>query len=159
MEYFATSKTDHGLRIEGFPDAVGAVRLAGPEAKRLADLSLHLTDLRFATECLDGINDAPTEPNVVREALWRSAIVHFAKCFGTSKSRFKLQPDQVYKGDALGIEVFRYFMDLRNRHVVHDENSYMQCVTGAVVNRVDAEVKIAKILTLDGRPVALRDTM
>ena len=53
MEHFAISKMESGLRIEGFPDAVKVVTINGPEAKRVADLSLHKEDLEFADACLE----------------------------------------------------------------------------------------------------------
>jgi hypothetical protein len=37
---------------------------------------------------------------------------------------------------------------LRNKNVVHDENSYMQCLPGAVLNRKGMDHKIAKIVCL-----------
>lgn len=86
---------------------------------------------------------------VLRQALWRAAIIHFIKCFGHSKSRFKLNPKQIYKGDSLGKEVFHYFENLRNKHFIHDENPYSQTIPGAVLNRDDKPHKIAKIVCLD----------
>ena len=38
MEQFPISKTDAGLHIEGFPDALKVIRLDGPLAQRLSDL-------------------------------------------------------------------------------------------------------------------------
>ena len=48
MDHFAISKTGSGLYIEGFPDAVKVITITGPDAKRVADLSLHKEDLEFA---------------------------------------------------------------------------------------------------------------
>lgn len=87
MEYFPVTKTSQGFQIEGFPEAVKVVRITGRDRQRLADLGLHKRDLDFALECLTAINQVPEQPGIVREALWRSAIVHFIKCFGKSKSR------------------------------------------------------------------------
>lgn len=39
MELFSISKTESGLHIESFPDAVKVVTNNGPEAKRAADLA------------------------------------------------------------------------------------------------------------------------
>jgi len=89
MEHLRISQTDLGLHIEGFPDAVKVIRVDGPHAKRLADLALHESDLEFAADCVEAINHAPEEPLVLRQALWRAAIVHFMKCFGGG-ARFQL---------------------------------------------------------------------
>jgi len=149
MEHFSITKTAQGFHIEGFPDAVKVLRLTGPKSERLADLALHKADLDFALEYLAAINQVPEEPYVVRQALWQSAIVHFIKCFGQSESRFSLDPKSVYKGDTGAFEPYKYFDSLRNKHLVHDENSYTQCLPGAVLNKKDMDHKIAKIVCLN----------
>ncbi len=85
MEYFSITKTDAGIQIEGFPDAAKVIRIDGSQAKRLAALFLHETDLAFAAECLEMINQVPDEPPVLKQMLWRAAIFHYIiKCFGRS---------------------------------------------------------------------------
>jgi hypothetical protein len=148
MEYFSITKTAEGFHIEGFPDAVKVLRLSGPKSQRLADLALHKADLDFALECLEAINHQPEDAYVVRQALWRSAIVHFMKCSGGSESRFSLDAKKVYKGDGGAFEPFKFFESLRNKHLVHDENSFAQCLPGAVLNKNGMEYKIAKIVCL-----------
>jgi hypothetical protein len=144
MERLQTLQTDSGLHLEGFPDAVKIIRVDGPHAKRLADLALHESDLEFAAMCLEAINRVPEEPPVSRQALWRAAIVHFMKCFGDS-ARFQLSEKKIYKGNPTALTVFAYFKDLRNKHFVHDENSYAQSVPGAVLNNGTKSFKIEKI--------------
>ena len=146
MEHYSITKIEAGLHIEGFPDAVKVVSIDGHEAKRLSDLSLHKADLEFADSCLDAINKVPEEPNIAREALWRSAIVHFLKCFGNS-ARFQLAPKKLYKKEPPeALTAFNYFKSLRNKHVVHDENSYAQSVPGAILNNGEKSYKIEKIV-------------
>jgi hypothetical protein len=145
MERFQVSQTDSGLHLEGFPDAVKIIRVDGPHAKRLADLALHDSDLEFAAMCLEAINQSPEEPPVLRQALWRAAIVHFMKCFGDS-ARFQLSEKKIYKGNPTALTVFAYFKDLRNKHFVHDENSYAQSLPGAVLNNGTKSFKIEKIV-------------
>ena len=41
---------------------------------------------------------------------------------------------------------FNYFKSLRNKHLVHDENSYAQSIPGAVLNNGKKEYKIEKIV-------------
>ena len=146
MEYFNISQTEAGFHIEGFPDAVKVIAIDGREAKRLADLSLHKEDLEFADACLDTINQTPEEPFVMREALWRSAIVHFLKCFGNG-ARFQLAAEKIYKGESPeALMAFNYFKSLRNKHLVHDENSYSQSIPGAILNNGMKDYKIEKIV-------------
>jgi hypothetical protein len=147
MEYFNITKSESDFRIEGAPpDAVKAVQIDGREARRLADLALHKSDLEFAIQCLDAINLTHETFWVIREALWRSAIIHFIKCFGNSRARSQLSADKIFKGDTVGIDVFGYFLNLRNKHFIHDENSYAQSIPGALLNKGDKKFKIEKIV-------------
>jgi hypothetical protein len=148
MEYFSISKTSQGFHVEGFPDAVKVLRIRGPKAQRLADLALHKEDLDFTIECLEAINTTPDKPYLLRQVLWQAAIVHYMKCFGQSESRFSLNPKAVYKGDAGAFEPYKYFDSLRNKNLVHDENSFTQCLPGAVLNKKGMAHKIAKIVCL-----------
>lgn len=156
MDNFNVSQRESGLHIEGFPDAVKIIDIEGPRAKRLADLALHRNDLEFADSCLDAINLAPEEPFVIREALWRSAIVHFMKCFGNSGARFQLSAAKVLKGvPAESFMAFEYFRNLRNKHFVHDENSYAQSLPGAILNDGTKTYKIEKIVCFNAFAVTL----
>src|SRR5258708_757937 len=148
MEHFSITKTPEGFHVEGFPGAVKVLRITGPKVQRLADLALHKVDLDFTLECLEAINKTPDKPYLLREVLWQAAIVHYIKCFGQSESRFSLNPKTVYKGDAGAFEPYKYFDSLRNKNLVHDENSYTQCLPGAVLNKNDMPYKIAKIVCL-----------
>lgn len=146
MEYFEIEKQEHGLHVHGFPDAVKLIRLDDAKAKRLADLALHKHDLDFAIQCLDGIGQVAEEPYALRLGLWRSAIVHYFKCFDDNAARFSLDPRTIYAGEPTAIENFEFFKLLRNKNIVHDENSYTQCIPGAVLNRAGMQYKIAKVL-------------
>ncbi len=148
MEHFEITKTPQGFHVEGFSDAVKVFRLDGHKSKRMADLALHKADLDFALECLEQINKVPEQPDVLRQALWRSAVVHYIKCFGGNESRFSLVAQKVYKDDEGAVEPYKYFDSLRNKHLVHDENSYAQCWPGAVLNKKEMNRKIAKIVCL-----------
>ena len=146
MERLTFSKTDAGFLLQDFPDAVKVIVVDRKDAKRLADLSLHKADLKFADKCLDAINQAPVEPFIMREALWRSAVIHYLKCFGND-ARFQLVPKKIYKGESPeALEAFNYFKILRNSHLVHDENSYAQSIPGAVLNSGNKNYKIEKIV-------------
>ena len=146
MEDIKLSKAGEHIHIEGFPDAVAVVALVGPKSRRLADLALHEADLAFANECLDCINHVPEEPHSIREGLWRSAIIHYMKCFGTS-ARFQLAAESIYKKESpQALENYRYFKALRNKHFVHDENSYAQGNPGAILNDGTKPYKVEKIV-------------
>lgn len=146
MDSLGITKTEAGFHIEGFPDAVKVIKIGGPKAKRLADLALHRQDLEFALSCLEGVNQV--QETMLREGLYHSAIVHYLKCFGGNRSRFSLNAARVYKQDSEAIEAFNFFSSLRNKHLVHDENSFAQALPGAVLNKSELSEKIAKIVCL-----------
>jgi hypothetical protein len=148
MEYFTMKQTTNGLHVEGFPDAEKLIKIKGKEARRLADLALHKADLDFAHQSLEGLNLVPSELWVLRQALWRSAIIHYIKCFGSSEARFQLSAAKIYNGNKLALDAFAYFKDIRRKHIVHDENSYSQSIPSAVLNKKESYHKIEKIICL-----------
>src|SRR5487761_2267321 len=146
MEELRMTRTSTGVHVEGFPNAAKVVKIeSGKKARRLADMGAHLTDLQFANECLDAINAVPAESRVMRTALWRSAVVHFAKCFGDSAARGQLTREQVFGAEINSKEAFEYFISLRHKHVAHDDNAFLQSMPVAVVNNEGEPHKIAKI--------------
>lgn len=147
MEQYPVTQVEGCLHIEGIPDAVKLIKLDGPKARRVSELLLHRHDLEFADACLEAINTVPVHPPTIREALWRNAVVHFAKCFGNSAARFQLSREKIYKNEPQeALQAFEYFQHLRDKHVVHDENSYSQSIPAAALNRGDKPYKIEKVL-------------
>lgn len=135
-----------GFHIEDSPDAVKVVALTGEMAKRVSHLVLHYLDLSFAADCVQALQEEQLEPH--RTALWNAAIIRFFKCFGKSRSRFKLSEQAIFHGNALALENFSFFKQLRNKHLVHDENAYLQADVGAIINGEGAQTRVAKIITL-----------
>lgn len=131
-----TSKGDR-IHIEDYPAAEKIVPLQHPQARRFADLALHQADLAFAVGCLEGINTVPDDPPVIREELWRAAIIHVMKCFDATGARSPLDADHLYGGEAVAAQVSDYFRKLRNKHLVHDENAWLQSHPGVVLNAKD----------------------
>ncbi|HEV8536322.1 MAG TPA: hypothetical protein VGR87_11490 [Candidatus Limnocylindria bacterium] len=119
-----------GTLVDGFLGPGRAVRVRTEIGRRFADHELHLRDLNFALGCLDAL--ASEADPVRRQALWESAIVHFVKCFSRD-IRFVLVAEEIWSDDPEGLKGFRFFRDLRNKHVIHDENSYADCATCVVL--------------------------
>jgi hypothetical protein len=123
--------------IDGLPgDAVKVISFAEllpRQARELSSVTAHRLDLSFARKCLELINE--TDNNNIRQALWRSAVTHYAKCFAQAKSmdeRKPLHPDKVLEPrDAR--KIHKYFTSLRNKHLVHDVNAWLQVPAGAVI--------------------------
>jgi len=114
----ATDGTDwHG--------ALQGVQLAGHIAKRVADLSLHQYDMDFCARLLKE-NGARLvgEYDDLSQSLWIAVLTKFISCFGNSKARALLNKDKVYGSDLKALQAFGWISNLRDKHVVHDENSY-----------------------------------
>jgi hypothetical protein len=137
--------------IPQLPDAVKFVSLKGKLARQIAHYALHKYDLEFVLETLREINSASSE--VVTRALWHIAIITFIKCFVGGSARIRLDEKRIFKGTAM--QVFRYFDALRNKHVVHDENSYTQCIPCAALNDGGKSFKIEKIIAVASEGVTL----
>lgn len=148
MEPLNITQVEGGFHVQGYPNATKIIEVSGPKAKQLSDVALHKIDLEFARECLDSMNEAPDHSDAFRQSLWRSAITHYIKCFGHNKSRSSLSYNKIYSNEPKAKGPFEYFKDLRNKHLIHDENSYAQCIPGAILNKADSSVKIARIVTL-----------
>ena len=149
MEGFSITLKDGHLHIEGFPDAAKVIKLTGPKARRLSDILLHREDLRFSLECLQKLNEFPTDQRVVRQALWTSAVLHFTKCFGANQARSSLSPKEILKGEPqMAWEVYNWVNNLRNKHIVHDENSWAQAIPAAIVAAPGKDYNIEKIVCL-----------
>jgi hypothetical protein len=144
-----------GFRIEGYPDAVKVIALSGADAANLSDLALHLRDLEYCLACLEQLAIGASEP--VQSALWEGAIVTFMKCFQRS-NRTALQRDTIYTNNEIALECFDQIRLIRNKHLVHDENSLAQACPGAIMNAAGTAHKIAKIITLSVRVSTINQT-
>src|SRR6185437_7462149 len=82
----------------------------------------------------------------IAEALWRSAIAQYFKCFGGSSGRStRLVPDTIFQ-PGLPLDVHNYFKHLRNKHFIHDENAWSQATPMAVLGPDGREKKIEEVL-------------
>lgn len=136
-----------GFQLNGYPTAERAIKLTGKRATRFAHLALHLHDLKFAGECLLQLRSETQFPDIAREALWRSAVVHYLKCFGQSAARFSLDPKTIFE-PGLPQQVHQYFKDLRNKHLVHDENPYLQALPTGIIGHLGDVPKVQDLLVL-----------
>jgi len=147
------------VEIYGIEDADKIVNLPKEIAGDLADYALHLTDLEISLSSLNAINKVAILGEAeIQESLWRSAIIHFIKCFSNQVSRGKLDPELVFKDEPPeALEAFRYFKNLRNKNIAHDENAYLQCLNGIVLNKGNKHYKVEKIICTSFMAVTLED--
>lgn len=128
------------LRSDGSIDfEEGDVQLfnaEGPLARRMIDLQLHKVDLNFVAECLRLLTHQHVTPTPESEAIWTAAMVRFFKCFGSTGGggRSQLSAQRVFKAEpAAAMVSFNRLETLRNKTVVHDENSFMQGKLGVPI--------------------------
>lgn len=124
------------------------IKVQGPFALQLADLVLHMADLQSADEYLTGINQV--QEHHLREGLMVAALVRLYKCFGVNAARKTvcLDPNLLFSSQPDGLDTYKFYKHLRNKHVVHDENSFSQAPIGAVLNKREAPYKIERVLNL-----------
>jgi hypothetical protein len=142
---FSVSFSNGQIEIHGLQDATQLIAISGKKASRICHLAQHRADLEFAKECLIAINSIPDPLGVAREALWRSAVIFFIKCFGGGSVRSQLQSMQVFKNDAESQGCFTYFKDMRNKHFVHDENAFSQAYPAAAINDGTKSYKVERV--------------
>jgi hypothetical protein len=148
MESYPVEWREDSFHIQGFPDAVKAVvisKLVPDLSSKLANISAFRLDLRSAKECLDILKESPPDSKVTRDALWRNAIVCYGKCFGKNNATGTLATSK-WLPAGIPREVHRYFITLRNKHIVHDENSYRQFLTGAIIAAEGKDYKVEKVV-------------
>lgn len=144
-----TLASDRRLRLEDYPGAINIIELQGPPAVRCAHLSLHRTDLTFAQQCLQVVAAAEDRASVAAEAAWRSALLHYCKCFGATQhqtGRVQLSPTRIFGSESTdAMKDHRHFMTLRNQHLVHDEGTHNFCAVGTVIHAPAGAPEIANI--------------
>jgi hypothetical protein len=160
MQQYRIELVDGKFHIDGFPDAVKLIAtspLVKHLPEQLADMVLHQADLRFAKECLEAMT-SPGTPPLIAEALWRCAIVHYCKCFGEHGQARTRLPYSKFLPAGLPRSIHGYFMDLRNKHLIHDVNAWTQAmpiaVVGPAVNAEKIEDVICTKITSDTRNTA-----
>jgi hypothetical protein len=111
-------------------------------------LCLHRANLGFALDMLDLLSKQDGECTRIQQGLWRSAIIHYAKCFGKSNARNRLEAETIFKScPPEAMVCHKYFKHLRNKNVAHDENAYSQALAAAIINKATEPYKIAKIIS------------
>lgn len=110
--------------------------LVSPRARELADLAGIQADLTFVAEVSDRLAAAlDQEPSdlVLSQALWTSALVAYARCFGRGKRLGLSEADlQALAGGGV-LEFHEYQMNMRNKHIAHSVNPFESTTIGALV--------------------------
>jgi hypothetical protein len=143
------------------------VSLPADLAVLYADHFAHRTDLLRARAFLAEIDDQGgvhlpllIQPggamSVVFQALWLSALGATMKCFQFSESREKLDPATVFGADTEVRATFDLLKKLRNKHVLHHDNDWMQTVPYAVIGDAGSQAAVIEVgcVVLEGTDTA-----
>lgn len=135
------------LHIDDFPDAIAVVQPNQPisECAELARLALYSHDLTSADRVLDALNSLADFS--IRSDLWEFAIVKVTKCFKKSNSRKPLSAETIFGDNALALVCLKYFLSMRDKFIVHDDNTYMQCDVGLIIGAEGKSYSIEKVIT------------
>jgi hypothetical protein len=129
------------MNITSHPNPAKVIEIPEDLAAVFVNLALHRTDLSRARAFLDEFDrQGGVEPgqrmSTVCKGLWHAALGSTFKCFQHSAARAeKFDADTIFGTDVTSPEraAFDLLKDLRNRHVLHDENDWMQPLPIAVV--------------------------
>src|SRR4029077_7477247 len=70
-------------------------------------------------------------------------------------ARIQLDEKAILANEPDAIAVFKFFKDIRNKHFVHDENSYTKCTPTAALNDGQKAFKIEKIVAVSSTGITL----
>lgn len=154
VEQYRIRATDNQFIVDGLPE--GSVKIATfdkllpRQSRELSSMAAHRLDLTFAKICLGLINVVQDDARI---ALWRAAVVYYCKCFAQTNrgGRKPLHPKFLPAG--LPRDIHKYFMSLRNMNLIHDENDWLQVLTGVVIAAADKNYKVEKVIcsTVEGQ--------
>jgi hypothetical protein len=142
--YPVASDGKYPVASDGTPTTLQQVQLGGRLADRVAALSLHQYDLSFCDRILKEYGSRFVGDNDLLLALWTAVLTKFMSCFQDSKARRKLDPRQVYGSNPKALKDFNLLMALRNKHIVHDENSHYQAAAFAWLEP-DGQVDVREV--------------
>ncbi len=121
------------------------LQLSGPKARTLEEFSLHGHDLTASLQLLEALNNKSLSSEV-RKGLWYHAITIFYKCFKHSDARRRLWPQVVFAKRPDLMPAYNFFLNLRDRHIVHDDNPYIKAYVGVIVNKDNNSYTVEEIV-------------
>ncbi|MFE2122410.1 hypothetical protein ACFW9U_17375 [Rhodococcus aetherivorans] len=153
---------DGVLHLGDDPRAVKAVSVTASgvseDARYLLHLARHFKDLEHVIQAAVYLRDTPDAPEIVREALWRSAIVTLCLCFDPHPKveRRPLKRRKVFP-DPNARAALEDFVKLRNKDIAHDEGVTVGAELLAVLGREGdpdkvLELKYIQIRSLHSSP-------
>lgn len=83
-----------------------------------------------------------TEESIIKEGMFRSALILYMKCFSNSKSgRTHFSPSVVYRDvPQEPIACHEKFENMRNKYIAHDEKDFLFAKLGMVLNEDEEQI-------------------
>lgn len=103
-----------------------------PLKKQFIDMFLHKADIERGIDFLQCISN--DNSLTINEGLFIAGLNNCMKCFKYSRSRVKLDKNQVFCNNKQKFEDFIYFEEMRDKHFDHDENGMLQAVAFLLVD-------------------------
>ncbi len=127
------------IKILGLPYKTRYVEI--PREKNLRKLYSYILidiDLEYVMKYLEICKQSDSP--VVKEGLFKMAVVQYAKCFSPSKrgGRSNINENRVYRdipNDPIGCH--QKFIEMRKKYFAHDEGDYSKAQIGALLNMDD----------------------
>lgn len=140
------------LTIRRAAESARIAEIPGEQAKWFAHLTLHRHDLTMAKTYLaefDRLADLEDTPPTVLAALWESALIAVVKCFTNNVSRTSLDQDTVFGPSEPTITPeraeFNHLKYLRNKHIAHDENDWIQAHPLVIIDYENSEPTVSSM--------------
>ena len=123
------------IRFPDLPNTVQIGELTTKKAKQLSAYTLHMYDLKFSSR-MAGLWKAYREAKEddLADAIFLSCISKFISCFQTNKGRSSLDQKVIFREHVKLLDTFQYYNDIRNKHLIHDENKFFQAKTIALLD-------------------------
>lgn len=127
-----------------------------PSAEELRDRASISQDLKLVVDCVQRLlqeqsrdDQAPVD-GVLAQALWTTALIAYARCFGTGV-RIRLTSEDIrelgLEGDPEGFH--QHLLDLRSKHVAHSVNAFESLAIGIVLSGEEpVEVEGTAVLSM-----------
>ena len=136
------------IQFPEFPTVARLGELSGENADCLKSYALHQYELNFCVLHIPDWGKFHSE-NILdlADAVFITIVSKLVSCFQHSKSRSKLDKNLVYGLNTELRNSFEYFENIRNKHLIHDQNNMFQCQAVALL---DDEGVVLDVKTLIG---------
>lgn len=131
------------IKIIGMPFQTKYVELPRTERyRKIYSHTLSDIDLKRAMDYLE--RAVQKKDLIIREGLFKMAVITYAKCFLPSKNggRSQLEASKIYKDvDGDPIKCHEKFVHMRHKYLAHDELDYKEAQVGLVLD-IDSRRKV-----------------